>query len=111
MNATIAEGVRLFDAGEFWHAHEVWEEAWKADDATDRDYFKGLIQLAAVCFHLRKGNRKPIAWLLTRARHHLTVHDDPRWPFDRDSLLELIEELACGNPGDELPKLARCLRS
>lgn len=24
----LAEGVALFDAGAFFEAHEVWEEAW-----------------------------------------------------------------------------------
>ena len=106
----LRAGVRLFDAGSFWHAHEAWEEAWKADPAGDRDCWKGLIQIAAACFHLAKGNRRPVAWLLGRARHHLTTHDPARWPFDREALLELIEEVAGCEPGEELPKLARCLR-
>lgn len=111
MNPRLAEGVRLFDAGEYWHAHEAWEDAWRADDAPDRDYHKGLIQLAAACYHLRRGNHRPLAFLLTRAQHHLTVHDDARWPFDRDSLLELIEELADHTDGDPLPLLGACLKS
>ena len=24
------EGIRLFNAGEFWHAHEQWESCWLA---------------------------------------------------------------------------------
>jgi hypothetical protein len=108
VQAQLHLGVELFDRGEYWHAHEAWEDAWRADDAPDRDYHKGLIQLAAACWHLRRCNHKPLAFLLTRARHHLTVHDDPRWPFEREALLELIEELADHTDGEPLPLLGRC---
>ena len=107
----VFDGVRRFDAGEYWHAHEVWEEAWKADDGANRDRWKGLIQIAAACYHLARGNRRPVAWLLGRARHHLSIHDAAEWPFDRDALLELIEEVAACEPGDPLPRLERCLKN
>lgn len=105
----LRAGLARFDAGEHWHAHEAWEEAWKADTVDARDCWKGLIQIAAACYHLRRGNRKPVAWLLGRARHHITTHEPPGWPFARDALLELIEELAGCEPGEPLPRLERCL--
>jgi predicted metal-dependent hydrolase len=47
----FARGVRLFDAGEFFEAHEVWEERWRvATDKVERDFLQGLIQVAAA-FH------------------------------------------------------------
>jgi predicted metal-dependent hydrolase len=46
-----ARGARLFDAGEFFEAHEVWEAHWRgATDNVERDFFQGLIQVAAA-FH------------------------------------------------------------
>ena len=109
--AGLAEGLRLFDAGEHWHAHEAWEDAWRADRAGDRDYFKGLIQLAAVCYHLRRGNRRPVARLLARACHHLTVHDGPRWPFEHATLMAFTDTLAASAPDAPLPRLADCVRT
>ena len=110
----LAAGLARFDAGAFWHAHEAWEEAWKSDPAPHRDCWKGLIQIAAACYHLQRGNRRPVAWLLGRARHHLTTHDPVAagspWPFERELLLELIEEVAAAAPGEPLPQLAACLR-
>ncbi len=41
----------LFDAGRFFDAHEVWEDAWRvATDPDERLFFQGLIQVAAA-FH------------------------------------------------------------
>jgi len=47
----FARGARLFDAGEFFEAHEVWEGRWRAvTDKAERDFLQGLIQVAAA-FH------------------------------------------------------------
>jgi predicted metal-dependent hydrolase len=47
----FARGRRLFDAGEFFEAHEAWEERWRvATDRADRELLQGLIQVAAA-FH------------------------------------------------------------
>ena len=44
-------GACLFDRGEFFEAHEVWEERWKVTtSATERAFLQGLIQVAAA-FH------------------------------------------------------------
>jgi predicted metal-dependent hydrolase len=50
------EGVRLFNQGEFWHAHEQWEACWKASGEPDALFYKGIIQAAAALVHWRKGN-------------------------------------------------------
>ncbi len=45
------EGWRLFNSGEFWHAHEAWENVWKRRPEESRIFFQGIIQLAAA-YHL-----------------------------------------------------------
>jgi predicted metal-dependent hydrolase len=47
----VAAGARLFDAGEFFEAHEAWEKHWLVEkDETRRLLLQGLIQIAAA-FH------------------------------------------------------------
>jgi uncharacterized protein len=47
----FARGARLFDAGAFFEAHEVWETRWRAAaDKGEREFLQGLIQVAAA-FH------------------------------------------------------------
>lgn len=43
----LSEGSRLFDAGRFFEAHEVWEAAWLLEDGSARELLQGLIQIAA----------------------------------------------------------------
>lgn len=51
------EGVRLFNAGQHWHAHEAWERLWHAEgrQGAVADFLKGLIKLAAAAVKARAG--------------------------------------------------------
>ncbi len=46
-HAALLAGVRLFDSGRFFDAHEVWEDAWRAETGARRLALQGLIQIAA----------------------------------------------------------------
>jgi hypothetical protein len=49
LRAALARGGELFDAGEFFAAHEAWEERWRIEPegSTERRSLQGLIQIAA----------------------------------------------------------------
>jgi hypothetical protein len=50
------QGIRHFNAREFFEAHEVWEEIWKRTTGRDRLYYKGLIHAAVALHHWGNGN-------------------------------------------------------
>jgi uncharacterized protein len=43
----LAEGVRRFDGGRYFDAHEIWEDAWRVETGPVRRGLQGLIQIAA----------------------------------------------------------------
>jgi uncharacterized protein len=43
----LARGAELFNQGQYWEAHEAWEELWLALDDEPRLFVQGLIQVAA----------------------------------------------------------------
>jgi predicted metal-dependent hydrolase len=50
-------GIEHFNRGEFFEAHDVWEELWremKGDDG--RTFYHGLINAAVALHHYRNGN-------------------------------------------------------
>jgi predicted metal-dependent hydrolase len=51
-------GVALFNGVRYWHAHEAWETLWRAAPDEERDFYQGLIQLAAGLLHLQRRNRR-----------------------------------------------------
>ena len=52
------EGVALFNGARYWHAHEKWETLWRAAPDEERDFYQGLIKLAAGFLHLSRRNRR-----------------------------------------------------
>lgn len=50
------EGIRLFNEGHFWHAHEAWERCWLGSCDPDYTFYKGIIQAAGALYHWQKGN-------------------------------------------------------
>jgi hypothetical protein len=63
---TLAEAQRLLDEGKPFHAHEVFEDAWKSTDGPERALWKGLAQLAVGFTHALRGNHKGAVALLHR---------------------------------------------
>lgn len=65
-------GVDLFNEGRFWHAHEEWEEAWRAEQAPGlRLFYKGIIQTAAALVHWQRGNPRGLHLNWAKARPKL----------------------------------------
>ena len=52
------EGIRLFNEGEYWHAHEQWEACWLTTTEPEATFYKGIIQAAAALVHWKRGNRR-----------------------------------------------------
>jgi len=50
------EGLRLFNAGEFFEAHEELELAWREETGEIRDLYRGILQVAVTYLHITRGN-------------------------------------------------------
>ena len=51
-------GIALFNGVRYWHAHEAWETVWRAAPEDERDFYQGLIQVAAGLLHLQRRNMR-----------------------------------------------------
>ena len=49
-------GLRLFNAGEYFEAHESLELAWREDNSTIRDLYRGILQVAVMYHHILHQN-------------------------------------------------------
>src|SRR5579859_6345623 len=49
-------GVLLFNAQDYFEAHEVWEDLWSENHGDERRFYQGLIQAAVGLFHFGGGN-------------------------------------------------------
>jgi predicted metal-dependent hydrolase len=56
LHSRAADGLRLFNAGEYFEAHEALEDAWNAEPTKVRDLYRGILQIAVVYLHITRGN-------------------------------------------------------
>ncbi|MDT8911493.1 DUF309 domain-containing protein [Amycolatopsis sp. PS_44_ISF1] len=68
---SLAEAQRLLDEGKPFHAHEVFEDAWKSTDGPERELWRGLAQLAVGLTHAARGNGAGAASLLERGAENI----------------------------------------
>ncbi len=52
----LALGVALFNRGEYFDAHEVWEDVWHETRGPEKLFIQGLIQMTTAWYHLGNAN-------------------------------------------------------
>ncbi|MFG3281708.1 DUF309 domain-containing protein [Streptomyces sp. NPDC048111] len=99
---TLREAQRLLDAGMPFHAHEVFEDAWKAGPAQEEPLWRGLAQLAVGLTHAARGNSRGGASLLERGTGSLARYAAregvPTYGIDLDGLAVWARELSARLP-------------
>jgi uncharacterized protein len=72
--AVIRRGAALFNAGLYFECHEFFEDIWRGSGPPARNFYHGLVQAAAGCYHAEKGNAHGADVLLGKARDKLTPY-------------------------------------
>ena len=70
----LAEGLRHYNAGEFFEAHESWESVWLTTPQPEKIFLQGLIQVTVAFHHLQRDNTLGATRLLTAALRKLELH-------------------------------------
>jgi uncharacterized protein len=54
---SLEEGLDLIRSGEYFAAHEVLEDVWRAAEPAERDFYQGLVHVAVAWYQAGRGNR------------------------------------------------------
>jgi predicted metal-dependent hydrolase len=109
----LAEGLRLYDAGEFFTAHEAWESVWLASPEPEKTFLQGLIQVTAAFHHLQRNNPLGAMLLLQAALRRLDCYPPGFGGISVTTLCRDIRErlrtLEAGEPASQLlsPRIHR----
>jgi uncharacterized protein len=91
--AARRKGIRLFNQGLFWEAHEAWETIWLVAALPEKQFVQGLIQVAAAWHHAGRGNRTGAARLASRALARLEPFEKDYWGLDRSGAVQATTAL------------------
>lgn len=64
-------GVVLFNRGDWFEAHEAWEDLWQESPLPQRRFYQGLIQAAVALCHFHNGNLRGAVKLFHSSRDYL----------------------------------------
>ena len=100
-------GIVLFNRGEFFEAHEVWESLWMESYGPERPFYQGLIQAAVGLCHFCNGNQRGAVKLFHSSRAYMAKYGSPYLGLDSAAFWARMERcfapvLACPDPDRDL---------
>jgi uncharacterized protein len=100
------EGIRLFNQGEYWHAHEQWETCWLASAEPESTFYKGIIQAAAALVHWQRGNQRGLRRNWEKGRPKLVALPPSMQGLDLRALIADMDRfVVAGGPASGAPQL------
>jgi hypothetical protein len=108
---TFQRGLALFNRGEFFACHEVWEELWLRSTGAEKLFFQGLIQAAVAILHAERGNLRGATSTWRKARTKLDAlpanHMGIALAEFRDALAEFFVKASDSRDLPPRPKIWR----
>lgn len=68
LSALARRGAELFNAGDYFEAHEILEEAWNEDRTAVRELYRAILQVAVAYLQIERGNYRGAAKMFLRLR-------------------------------------------
>src|ERR671934_429398 len=97
MESAFAKGLELLRVGEYFAAHEALEEAWRAAEAHERDFFQGLVHVAVAWYQAGRGRRVGCERQLEKAARRLAPYAPTHRGVDVAAVLRQVA--AARSPG------------
>lgn len=95
------EGIALFNSGEWFEAHEVWEDIWHDAGGDKKRFYQGLIQLAVTIEHIRRGNPRGVVQVYQSATSKFDGLPDEFMGIDITDLVKRVGAMV--KPVSEMP--------
>ena len=70
------KGMELFNAGEYWLAHEELETAWNEESGAVRELYRAILQTAVVYLHITRANYMGAIKVYRRVQKWITPWPD-----------------------------------
>ena len=90
----LDEGIRIYNDGHHWHAHESWEPLWMGLEEDDKVFVQGLIMSAAMLHQHGRKVARGVANHWANVQLRLGPHRPAKWGVDVDGLLAQLAAYA-----------------
>ena len=76
IHPAAVKGMELFNAGEYWLAHEELEAAWKEENGPVAELYRAILQTAVVYLHITRANYNGAIKVYGRVQKWITPWPD-----------------------------------
>ena len=90
----MRDGLERIRRGEYFEAHESLEDAWRAAEPAEKDFFQGLVHVAVAWHHADRGNRPGCERQLAKAARRLEPFAPEYRGVDVARLLQSVDDAA-----------------
>jgi len=80
------KGIKLFNMGEFYKAHDPLELAWMDTQSPERDLYQGILQIGLAYFQISRGNYRGAIKMFIRGQRNLKPLGDTLLGVDINKL-------------------------
>ena len=91
MEDDLERGLDLARAGEYFAAHESLEDAWRAAEPAEKDFFQGLVHVVVAWYQAGRGNEVGCRRQLEKATRRLGPFAPSHRGVDVTALLPQVE--------------------
>jgi hypothetical protein len=85
------KGIKFFNEGNYFEAHETWEDQWRGIEKSPEKYFiQGLIMIAVALHHYRRRNYIGTVKLLEKGINLIERFKEPKLKINIDDFLKTI---------------------
>ena len=107
MEAEYINGLELIEREEYFAAHEVLEDVWRAAAEDERDFFQGLVHVAVAWYQAGRGNRVGCERQLEKAERRLSPYAPVHRGLDVADLVNRVQEATGTFPDLPAPRPRR----
>jgi hypothetical protein len=90
----LLRGIEQMRRGEFFEAHESFEDVWRASGPAEKDFFQGLVHYTVAWYQAGRGNRTGCMRQLEKARRRLAAFGPEHRGVDVAAALASVEDAA-----------------
>jgi len=90
-SGALDRGLALARAGEYFEAHEALEDAWRASESEEKDFFQGLVHVVVAWYQAGRGNEVGCRRQLEKAARRLGPFSPEHRGVDVAALLAQVD--------------------
>ena len=94
MKADFERGLELMRAGAYFEAHEALEDAWRAAEPAEKDFFQGLVHVTVAWYQAGRDNRVGFERQLEKADRRLAPFAPAHRGVDLERVLAQVRAAA-----------------